>query len=198
MSGTYFDGSSAGGMGQVEIRIGSSTGPALATAPLSGSNVSFSANNVVVPSMAPGDTFIAVTQVHADGTRGTPVNAPFTVVAPPAAVAAPPVADVTPPAAVVTPPAAVVTPPAAAVTPTAGGITPLNAKKKLASAIAECNHIYGAKKAKSRRANHLMARRRATCIARARAAPAVAAANTRSLDISFMGAISTPGLATYY
>ncbi len=191
VSGTYFDGSSAGGMGQVEIRIGSSTGPPLATAPLSGANVSFSASDVVVPSMAPGDTFIAVTQRYADGTRGTPVSAPFTVVAPPAAV-------VTPPADVVTPPAAVVTPPAAGVTPKTGGITPLSAKRKLASAIAKCNHRYSAKKAKSRRANHLMARRRATCLARARAAAIVAGANMRSLDISFVGAISTLGPATYF
>ncbi|HWF36556.1 MAG TPA: hypothetical protein VG295_14350 [Solirubrobacteraceae bacterium] len=189
MSGKYFGIDSMGAMGYVEIRVGSSTGPALATAPLGGSNVSFSAI-VTVPSMAPGDTSITVTQVYGDGTQGTPVSAPFTVDAPPAAV-------VTPPAAVVTPPAAVVTPPAAVGTSAAGGITPLSAKKKLASAIAQCNHRYGAKKAKSRRANHVMARRRATCIARARAAAVVAGASSRSLDISLMGPISTRGLTTY-
>jgi hypothetical protein len=67
--------------GQVEIRLGSLTGPVLADATPSGTSRTFSIQ-VTIPSTAtPGDTFLAATQLTAAGTPvfGTPARQFFTV-----------------------------------------------------------------------------------------------------------------------
>ncbi|HWF50959.1 MAG TPA: hypothetical protein VG294_10000, partial [Solirubrobacteraceae bacterium] len=93
--------------GPVEIRLGSLTGPVLATASPSGTDRSFSVQITIPADAVSGDTFIAATQQTASGTPvfGTPARQAFTVSAP--AVATPPLfAPVTftpPPASCVVP-----------------------------------------------------------------------------------------------
>lgn len=73
--------------GPVQLRLGSLTGPVLATASPSGTARSFSVQVTIPANAVPGDTFIAATQNTATGTPvyGTPARQPFTVSAPPAA-----------------------------------------------------------------------------------------------------------------
>ena len=69
--------------GLAEIRLGSLTGPVLATAAPAGTDRSFTVQ-VQIPAGTPaGDTFIAATQKRADGTRvyGTPARQSFKVTA---------------------------------------------------------------------------------------------------------------------
>ncbi len=73
--------------GPVEIRLGSLSGPVLATATPSGADKSFSVQVTIPRSAVPGDTFLAATQANPNGTPvyGTPARQAFTVSAPPAA-----------------------------------------------------------------------------------------------------------------
>ena len=167
----------------VEIRIGTLTGPALATAEPSGSMASFSVD-VTIPDMAPGDTFLVATQTEADGTTpvpGTPAREAFTVLAPPP----PPPPVVTPPAPVVPPPAAVPPPPAVVADPVANTQAQASAQRQLQAAIRTCKRKYDVKKAKTRRTKRLLAHRRAACVARAHAAAHAASINAL-LDFSLM------------
>ena len=71
--------------GPVEIRLGSLSGPVLATATPAGQSNSFTVQ-VPIPQGTPaGDTFFVATQYNADGTPvyGTPARQVFTVTAPP-------------------------------------------------------------------------------------------------------------------
>jgi len=72
--------------GPVQIRLGSLTGPVLATASPSGTDRSFSVQVAIPASAVPGSTFLAATQATAAGTPvyGTPSRQAFTVAAPPA------------------------------------------------------------------------------------------------------------------
>ena len=84
--------------GRAEIRLGSLTGPVLATGAPSGSDQAFTVN-VTIPAGTPaGDTFIAATQKRANGTPvyGTPARQAFKVLA----AAAPGVETVGPPTAI--------------------------------------------------------------------------------------------------
>ncbi|MDQ6778036.1 MAG: hypothetical protein M3071_17905, partial [Actinomycetota bacterium] len=94
---------------------------------------------------------------------------------------------VTPTAPVVTP-APVVVPPAPVIASAPG------VKLTRKAAIAACSSKYNTKKAKSRRAKHLMARRRMACIARAQAATNAAVATAHTVDVVLMSATSRPSL----
>jgi hypothetical protein len=107
--------------GPVELRLGSLTGPVLATASPSGTARSFSVQVAIPANAVPGDTFIAATQQTATGTPvyGTPARQAFTVSAPPAAP--PPLfapVSFTPPAA-------------ACVVPSVKGMTTSAAERKI-------------------------------------------------------------------
>ncbi|MDQ6857316.1 MAG: hypothetical protein M3Z57_09615 [Candidatus Dormibacteraeota bacterium] len=165
-------------MGPIQISLGGSTGPVLATVPAANASGSFSVV-VTIPNVAPGDTFIA-----ANGSTRQAV----TVLASRAPV-------VPPPAPVVTPPPAVAPPVPAAVTPILAAATPSpRAKVNLKAAIASCNRKYNARKAKTRRRKHLMAHRRTACIARAHAAAKADFVTTHSLDFSFISETSRRSL----
>jgi hypothetical protein len=70
--------------GPVELRLGSLTGPVLATASPSGTARSFSVQVTIPADAVPGDAFIAATHSTATGTPvyGTPARQAFTVSAP--------------------------------------------------------------------------------------------------------------------
>ncbi|HWF52498.1 MAG TPA: hypothetical protein VG294_17785 [Solirubrobacteraceae bacterium] len=72
--------------GPVLIRLGSLTGPVLATASPSGTDRSFSVQVTIPADAVAGDTFLAATQQTASGTPvfGTPARQAFTVTAAPA------------------------------------------------------------------------------------------------------------------
>lgn len=72
--------------GPVQIRLGSLSGPVLATASPSGHDRSFSVQVTIPADAVPGDTFLAASQQTATGTPvfGTPARQAFTVLAPPA------------------------------------------------------------------------------------------------------------------
>lgn len=67
----------------VEIRLGSVTGPVLATAAPTGGDRAFSVGVTIPSGTAPGDTFLSATQLSASGTPvyGTPARQAFTVTA---------------------------------------------------------------------------------------------------------------------
>jgi hypothetical protein len=71
--------------GPVEIRLGSLSGPVLATATPAGQDNSFDVQIPIPQGTAAGDTFFVATQYNADGTPvyGTPARQVFTVTAPP-------------------------------------------------------------------------------------------------------------------
>jgi hypothetical protein len=154
--------------------------------------------NVTIPNDAtPGDTFITATQMEADGSTavaGTPARAAFTVLAPaPTPVVTTPT-NTGPPAPPVSPAApapAAATPPASNVL-TATTVNP-ELSAKLKAAIATCNKKYNVKKAKTRRAKHLMSQRRAICIAHAHTAATAASVDIRSLGAALLGGSATPG-----
>ncbi len=70
--------------GPAQIRLGSLSGPVLATASPSGTDRSFTVQVTIPKSAAAGDTFLAATQQTASGTAvyGTPSRQAFTVSAP--------------------------------------------------------------------------------------------------------------------
>jgi hypothetical protein len=147
--------------GPAEIRLGSVTGPVLATASPTGTKRTFSVQ-VTVPQAAAGDTFITATQTTASGTPvyGTPARQAFTVTAPETRSAG---------------------------TSTSSGLTasgpnpvaPSNStgtaagtKKTTASiakAVAACKRTYNPSKAKSKNAKKRAAAKRAACIKKAKA-----------------------------
>ncbi|MDQ6778503.1 MAG: IPT/TIG domain-containing protein, partial [Actinomycetota bacterium] len=100
-SGFYTFGSG----GQVEIWLGStttttvsSTPPVLATVSPAGPSSSFSVDVTIPADVAPGDYYVAATQLQSDGTSsGVVARQPFTVVAPPTPVVQPPVPVITSP-----------------------------------------------------------------------------------------------------
>lgn len=89
VSGRFFgthDDATADTNSRVEIRLGSLTGPVLATAAPSGTDRSFTVP-VTVPNGTPAsDTFLAAIQKRPDGTNvyGTPARQALKVIAPPA------------------------------------------------------------------------------------------------------------------
>ncbi len=133
--------------GPAEIRLGSMTGPVLATASPTGSKRTFSVQ-ITVPQAATGDTFIVATQRDASGNPvyGTPARQAFTVTAPPAAAG----------------PAGLAVP--AVHNQSTTNVVKSNVKAKLAKAIAHCKSKYRASKAKSHKGKKSMARKRAACI----------------------------------
>ncbi len=203
--GTY-DSSNPSSNGLAQIRLGSLTGPVLASAAPAGNDNSFTVQVTIPADAAPGDTFLAATQKQADGTpvSGTPVREAFTVLAPvpvaptvtPPAVVMPPAPAVTPPAPVVTPAAATVTPPAVVTSPapavTAAGVTaPTHGAKAHKAAIAACKSKYSARRAKTHRGKQKAARRLAACLAQV---PAAGTGRARSAELSSLGGLSIPTL----
>ncbi len=151
VTGRFFgthDPSDASSNQPAEIRLGSVSGPVLATGSPSGSDRSFSVQLTVPAGTPAGDTFISATQKSASGTPvyGTPARQAFTVTA--AAGAAP------------------------------GGSAPsapavdqqVGSQVALGKALARCKAKYNSKKAKSSRGKRSMARKRAACVRRARQA----------------------------
>jgi hypothetical protein len=91
VSGSFFGTHSATdstSAGPVLIRLGSLTGPVLATASPSGTDRSFSVSVTIPAGSVAGDTFLSATQQTASGTPvfGTPARQAFTVSAPAAPV----------------------------------------------------------------------------------------------------------------
>ena len=94
VSGAFFGTHNAGDAttaGPVQIRLGSLTGPVLATANPSGVDRSFSVQVAIPQGAQAGDTFLTATQATASGTPvyGTPARQAFTVTAAPAPSFAP-------------------------------------------------------------------------------------------------------------
>jgi hypothetical protein len=90
VSGAFFgthDPSDATTAGPVLLRLGSITGPVLATATPTGTSRTFTVAVTIPADATPGDTFITATQADANGTPvyGTPARQAFSVTAPPAA-----------------------------------------------------------------------------------------------------------------
>jgi hypothetical protein len=139
---------SPGSNGPVELRLGSLSGPVVATAVPSGTG-SFSVPVAVPANASPGETILTATQQRPDGTAvyGTPARQTFTVLEPAASM---PVFG------------PVIEQPAAT--------TNVSAAKKaaLADAIAACNHKYTAKQSQSSKVKKGMAAKRAACIKAAR------------------------------
>ena len=147
--------------GLAEIRIGSATGPVLATAAPSGQDRSFSVQ-VAVPEMAAGDTVIIATQKTSTGTNvfGTPARQAFTVTAPAPRAGGTTTSGLTSSGQTVGTQQVTSTP----VTSTPAKKT----KAQIARAVAACNRKYNPRRAKSKRGKRLATARRAACIKRAK------------------------------
>ena len=152
--GTH-DPADAGTNGNVELRLGSVSGPVLATASPTGSDRAFSVQ-LAVPETAAGDTFVTATQKTASGTNvfGTPARQAFTVVA-----RAPRSSGLTSSGQVVSGSSTVATP-----TSSANTVSKTSASAARAKAIAACKRKYNPRKAKSRRGKKSMASKRAACL----------------------------------
>lgn len=90
VTGKYFkthETDSPGSAGPVEIRLGSITGPVLASATPAGPDRAISVQITVPSDAAVGESFISATQFESNGTPvyGTPARQAFRVTAPPAA-----------------------------------------------------------------------------------------------------------------
>lgn len=134
-----------------EIRIGSLTGPVLATASPGGQERNFSVD-VTVPEGVSGETFIAATQKNADGRTvyGTPARQAFTVSAPAPAPAPPPSPTV----------------PAPALVPVIRDL--VDDRAALDEAVSKCRSRYAARKRQTSRGKRTMAKKRSACVKRAR------------------------------
>lgn len=148
-----------------EIRLDSQSGPVLATANPAGGAAggSFSAQ-ITVPQVAAGDHVLMVTQVGTDGrpSYGTPARQVFTVTASPAP--APAAVPVVAPAATQAAAPAQTTPSS----PSSGGSSSAKAAA-LKKAVAKCNSKYSAKKSKTKAGKKALARKRASCVSKAKA-----------------------------
>jgi len=149
--------------GPAEIRMGSVTGPVLATADPTGAKRTFSVQ-VTVPAAAVGDTFITATQKQADGrpVYGTPARQAFTVTAP-----APRAGTPSPASSGMT-----ASGPSASTPTTTTTTTKPAGKSKaaIAKAVKVCNKKYAAaSKGKSKRAKKRLAHQRAACVKKAKA-----------------------------
>lgn len=162
--GTHDDAAVTNTNGLAEIRMGSVTGPVLATASPTGAKRTFSVQ-VTVPEGAPGDTFITATQKQADGrpVYGTPARQAFTVTAP-----APRAGTPSPASSGMTANGPSTSAPTTTTTTTttkpAG-----KSKAAIAKAVKVCNKKFAASKAKSKSGKKGMARKRAACIKKAKA-----------------------------
>ncbi len=147
--------------GPAEIRMGSVTGPVLATADPTGAKRTFSVQ-VTVPAGAPGDTFITATQKSASGTPvyGTPARQAFTV------TAAAPRAGTTQSSSGMTASGPSASTPANTTSSAKGGG---KTTASIAKAVKACNRKYAARKAKSKRGKKSIAHKRAACVKKAKA-----------------------------
>ncbi len=152
-----------------EIRLDSQSGPALATADPAGGAAggSFSVQ-ITVPQVPAGDHVLMVTQVGTDGrpSYGSPARTVFTVTAAPAPAPAPAAVPV------VAPPAATQAAAPAQTTPSSPSSGASSSAKKAAAlkkAVAKCNSKYSAKKGKTKARKKALARKRASCVSKAKA-----------------------------
>lgn len=149
-----------------EIRLDSQSGPVLATvSPAGGAAGGSFSTQITVPQVTAGDHVLMATQVGADGrpSYGTPARQVFTVTEAPApAPAAVPV--VAPPAATQAAAPAQTTPSS----PSSGGSSSAKAEA-LKKAVAKCNRKYSANKGKTKAGKKALARKRASCVAKAKA-----------------------------
>lgn len=145
--------------GPAEIRIGSVTGPVLATAMPTTTKKTFSVA-VTIPAGTPvGDTFIAATEREADGTPvyGTPARQAFTVTAPAARTAT-------------TQSSSGLTASGPSNTNTSTStVTKTKSTASIAKAVAKCKSKYNPSKAKSKKGKKSSAAKRAACIKKAKA-----------------------------
>jgi hypothetical protein len=133
--------SDATSAGLVELRLGSLSGPVLATANPSGTDRSFSVQVAIPADAVPGDTFIAATQQTATGTPvyGTPARQAFTVAAPP--VTLPPLFA----------PVSFAPPVVSCVVPAVKGVAASTAKHMIVSAHCAVGKVTQPKKPRSKR-----------------------------------------------
>jgi len=150
-----------------EIRLDSQSGPVLATANPAGGAAggSFSAQ-ITVPQVAAGDHVLMVTQVGTDGrpSYGTPARQVFTVTAAPAPAPAAAVPVVAAPAAT-----QAAAPQATPSSPSSGASSSAKKAAALKKAVAKCNRKYSANKGKTKASKKALARKRASCVSKAKA-----------------------------
>jgi hypothetical protein len=151
--GTH-DPADAGTNGNVELRLGSVSGPVLATASPTGSDRAFSVQ-LTVPETTAGDTFVTATQKTATGTNvfGTPARQAFTVVA-----RAPRSSGMTSSGQVVSGASTV------APTTTSTNTVSNTSASARAKAIAACKRKYSTRKVKSHKSKKAMLKKQAACI----------------------------------
>lgn len=153
--------------GPVQVRLGSLTGPVLASSATTASN--FSVQITVPPGTPAGPTFVTATENDSSGQPvfGTPARHDFTVTPSPASGGGAPTPAVSTQQATSSAVAATVT--AATASKTTGTSSRSSSKKsKRAKAVAACKKKFNPSKAKGKKAKKAMSSKRSACVKKAK------------------------------